>query len=220
MMSSVKDLQKYTFYLQHVYTWKQALSLNHCGPTVGRLKRLGRLGRVWEQICSVCSAALEAFGTAWTRLLRFNLWSRRTLAAGRLSHWILWLRASCMTILIGGVLVISAVCGRARCCGVGSRRGGMLSATFLPTGDERQRSGGIKAAGRWCESGWCVQAFTLQTLFSWVKLQRQVKSKEEEITWFNHFTSSSIDQIRRFLFLYICKHSCTLESWCCDVMLS
>ena len=34
------------------------------GPTVGCLKRLERLGRSWEQICSVCSAALEAFGAA------------------------------------------------------------------------------------------------------------------------------------------------------------
>ena len=29
----------------------------------GRLKRLGRLRQVQEQICSVCSAELEAFGT-------------------------------------------------------------------------------------------------------------------------------------------------------------
>ena len=36
----------------------------HTGPTVGRLK--WRLGRVREQICSVCSAALEAFGATWT----------------------------------------------------------------------------------------------------------------------------------------------------------
>ena len=32
----------------------------------GHLKHLGRLGRVQDQIRSVCSAALEAFGTAWT----------------------------------------------------------------------------------------------------------------------------------------------------------
>lgn len=67
----------------------------------------------------------------------------------------------------------------------------MFSATFLPTeSDERQRSGWIKAAGRWC-----VRAFTSQTL----KLQRQVKSKEEEMTWFNHFMSSSIDQNQKIL---------------------
>ena len=36
------------------------------GSTVGGLKSLGRLGRGREQICSVCSAALEAFGAART----------------------------------------------------------------------------------------------------------------------------------------------------------
>ena len=36
--------------------------MEHTGPTVGRLQRLGGLG----QICSVCSAVLEAFGTART----------------------------------------------------------------------------------------------------------------------------------------------------------
>ena len=40
--------------------------MEHNGPTVGRLKRLGRLGLVREQICLVCTAVLEAFGTAWT----------------------------------------------------------------------------------------------------------------------------------------------------------
>ena len=39
------------------------LRQEHTGPTVGRLKRLGRLRQVQEQICSVCSAELEAFGT-------------------------------------------------------------------------------------------------------------------------------------------------------------
>ena len=39
----------------------------HVGPTVGRLERLRRLGRVFgEQICPVCSAVSEAFGTART----------------------------------------------------------------------------------------------------------------------------------------------------------
>ena len=37
----------------------------HRAP-VGCLKCLGRLGRGREQICSACSAALEAFGAAWT----------------------------------------------------------------------------------------------------------------------------------------------------------
>ena len=37
-------------------------------------------------------------------LLWFNMRSLRRLAVGRLSHWILWLCVSCMTILIGGVL--------------------------------------------------------------------------------------------------------------------
>ena len=40
------------------------LRQEHTGPTVGRLKHLGRLGQGREQICSVCSAALEAFGAA------------------------------------------------------------------------------------------------------------------------------------------------------------
>ena len=100
-----------------------------------------------------------------------------------------------------------------------ARQSRVFNATFLLNGsDESQRSGRIEAAGCWFESGWCVGAFTLQTLFSWVKLQRQVKSKEEEITWFNHFTSSSIDQ--KILVSYICRHSGTLKSWCCDVMMS
>lgn len=38
----------------------------HTCPTVGRLKCLGRLGRGREQICSVCSAVLEAYGAART----------------------------------------------------------------------------------------------------------------------------------------------------------
>ena len=42
------------------------LRQEHTGPTVGRLKRLGRLGQGREQICSMCSAALEAFGATRT----------------------------------------------------------------------------------------------------------------------------------------------------------
>ena len=63
------------------------LSLKHTGPTVGHLKHLGRLGRVWEQICLVCSVALEAF---WTRTASVPIQLRR-LAVGGMSHWILWL---------------------------------------------------------------------------------------------------------------------------------
>ena len=40
--------------------------MEHTGPTVGHLKRLGRLRRVWEQFFSVCSAVMEAFETART----------------------------------------------------------------------------------------------------------------------------------------------------------
>ena len=43
---------------------KALLRQEHTGPTVGRLKRLERLRRGREQICSMCSAALEAFGAA------------------------------------------------------------------------------------------------------------------------------------------------------------
>ena len=39
------------------------LRQDHTGPNVGHLKRLGRLRRVRGQICSVCSAVLEASGT-------------------------------------------------------------------------------------------------------------------------------------------------------------
>ena len=42
------------------------LSLKYTRPTVGLLRRLGRLGQVREQICLVCSAALESVGTART----------------------------------------------------------------------------------------------------------------------------------------------------------
>ena len=47
--------------------WRRTLRQNHTGPTVGRLKCLGRLRQGWEQISSVCSAVLEAFGA--TRML-------------------------------------------------------------------------------------------------------------------------------------------------------
>ena len=45
---------------------EKTLRQEHIGPTVGRLKRLESLGRGREQICLVCSAALEAFGAAQT----------------------------------------------------------------------------------------------------------------------------------------------------------
>ena len=44
----------------------RALRQEHTGQTVGQLKHSGRLGRGREQICLVCSAALEAFGTTST----------------------------------------------------------------------------------------------------------------------------------------------------------
>ena len=44
----------------------QDLRQEDTGPTVGCLKCLGRLGQGWEQICSVCSAVLEAFVAART----------------------------------------------------------------------------------------------------------------------------------------------------------
>ena len=44
----------------------QLLGSEHTSQTVGRLKHLGRLGRGREQICLVCSAALEAFGASGT----------------------------------------------------------------------------------------------------------------------------------------------------------
>ena len=47
------------------------LSLKHTRPTTVLLKRLGRFGRDREQICSVCSAALEAFGTARSTSKRY-----------------------------------------------------------------------------------------------------------------------------------------------------
>ena len=43
-----------------------ALRQEHIGPTIGCLKSLGGLGQGREQICSVCSAALEAFGATRT----------------------------------------------------------------------------------------------------------------------------------------------------------
>ena len=82
------------------------LSLKHTGPTVGRLKHLGRLRRVREQFCTVCSAALEAFGTVWTAPATIQLaksenigcWPSEPLDTPD------WLCASWMTILIGGGL--------------------------------------------------------------------------------------------------------------------
>ena len=44
---------------------KDTLRQEHTGTSVGRLKHLGRLRQVREQICLVCSAALEAFGATW-----------------------------------------------------------------------------------------------------------------------------------------------------------
>ena len=55
----------FSFYCLSVYSVR-ALRQEHTGTTVGRLKRLASLRRGREQICSVCSAVLEAFGTART----------------------------------------------------------------------------------------------------------------------------------------------------------
>ena len=44
----------------------QIMVMLKAGTHVGHLNHLGRLGRVREQICLVCSAVLEAFGTMWT----------------------------------------------------------------------------------------------------------------------------------------------------------
>ena len=103
-----------------------------------------------------------------------------------------WLCASCMTILIGGVLENqrgvwegqNTVCAlffyalrsvifclhaprasaeRTRYCGAGSTSKCVFNATFLPNrSDKRQQSGRIKAVGCWFESGWCVGAKLLR----------------------------------------------------------
>ena len=59
-------IQKYTLHCWSSTAVCKRLNPETHRPTVGRLKRLGKLGGVRDQICSVCSAALEAFGTAWT----------------------------------------------------------------------------------------------------------------------------------------------------------
>ena len=46
--------------------WHCDYRQEHTGPTVGHLKRLEGLRRGREQICSVCSAALEALGATRT----------------------------------------------------------------------------------------------------------------------------------------------------------
>ena len=53
-----QEIKNHVFILSHIYRQE------HTGPTTGCLKRLERLGRGREQICSVCSAVLEAFGAA------------------------------------------------------------------------------------------------------------------------------------------------------------
>ena len=75
-------------------------------PTIGHLKHLGRLGQGQEQICSVCSAALEAFEDppdvvcSDSTCKVWGGWLSAVWAIGFSD----WLCASCMTILIGGVL--------------------------------------------------------------------------------------------------------------------
>ena len=53
-------------FLQSLCKARLVLRQEHTGPTVGLLKHLERLGRGREQICLVCSAALDAFGAART----------------------------------------------------------------------------------------------------------------------------------------------------------
>ena len=72
------------------------LRQEHTCPTVGHLKRLGRLRRDREQICSVCSAVLEAFGAAWT-LSALIQHAKSEVVGCRLSEP--------LDSLIGGVLV-------------------------------------------------------------------------------------------------------------------
>ena len=71
------------------------LRQEHTGPTVGRLKHLERFGQGQKQICSVCSAALEAFGA--TRMLSAPIQQAKSEEVGcRLSEP--------LDTLIGGVL--------------------------------------------------------------------------------------------------------------------
>ena len=81
------------------------ISLKHTGPTVGCLKHLGRLGLGQEQICSVCSAALEAFGTARTASAPIQPVKSEKVGCrpSEPLDSLIGLCASCMTILIGGV---------------------------------------------------------------------------------------------------------------------
>ena len=71
------------------------LRQEHTGPTVGRLKCLERLRQGREQICLVCSAALEAFGAC-------KVWG-----GGPSDVWATgfsdWLSASWMAILMAGM---------------------------------------------------------------------------------------------------------------------
>ena len=83
-----------------------SLKQEHTGPTVGCLKRLGRLRWGQEQICLVCSAALEAFGTVWTTPAPIQH-AKSERVGCRLpepSLYADWLCARCMTFLIGGVV--------------------------------------------------------------------------------------------------------------------
>ena len=94
-----------TLWLQHLRVSGAFKPETH-RANIGHLKRLEGLGQIREQICSVCSAALEAFGTC------------EVLECWLLAIWAIrysdWLCASCMTILIGGVPANQHHCGRGR----------------------------------------------------------------------------------------------------------
>lgn len=64
-----------------------------------------------QKICLVCSAMLEAFGTAWTASAPFKLAKPSNVRCwpSEQSGYSHWLCASCMTIWIGGVL--ANLCG-------------------------------------------------------------------------------------------------------------
>ena len=166
------------------------LRQEHTGPTVGCLKRLGRLERSLEQICSGCSAVLEAFGAAQT--LSALIQHAKSEEVGWLSECQLydnWWCASKPTQCVGG----TEYCARFvflctfhhflfSCSAthllhlvqaqnvhttveLAARRSGVFNATLLLNGsDKRQQSGWIKTVDCWFESEWCMGAFRVRVL--------------------------------------------------------
>ena len=64
----------------------------HTGPNAEHLKRLGRLRWILEQICLVCSAVLEAFGTVSLMSGQIQLAESESVGSQRIGrHRILWL---------------------------------------------------------------------------------------------------------------------------------